>query len=121
MPNEMDVAVKALVTEAIFKGLDEKKREELIKTAIASLLKEEKSHWSSGGTTPLQTAFDIAASDAAREIIREHFTKDESFRTKVAGVVKDALDRVWAGEKREEMVNAMGDVIIEAMRFKRRD
>lgn len=119
---DLDNTVKALVTEAIFKSIDEKKREELIRTALASLLKGEGGgSWGDRGTTPLQQCFDAAARDVARDIVREHFTKDETFKAQVAGVVKEAIEKVWAGDKREQLVNAMADVIIEGMKYKHRD
>lgn len=38
--SDLDGTVKALVTEALFKAIDEKKRDELIKSALGALMEK---------------------------------------------------------------------------------
>jgi len=117
---DIDVAVKALVTEAIFKGLDEKKREELIRAAIASLIEPSRDGYGRGGPTQLQEAFNAAAREVAREVVRDRFTKDERFIGEIKKIVGEAVNKIVAEENRHRIVSAMADSLIEAMTPKER-
>lgn len=119
MGDELDTTVKALVTEALFKAIDEKKREELLKAAIGSLLKEEGGHYGPK-TSKLQDCFNQAAYEVAREIVREKMTKDEAFKGAIGTVVTEALNKVWAGDKREDLVNIIAASVTDWMTPKQR-
>lgn len=119
---DLDNTVKALVTEAIFKAIDEKKREEMMKAAIASLLKkpENQASWRGEQNTPLQDAFDTCVRQVAMEICREKLTKDEGFRKMVESVVVDAMQKVWATDKREKLIDNIAEAVVEGMKIKER-
>jgi hypothetical protein len=76
MPDE---TLNALVTEAMFRALDEKKREELIKAALEALIKPvQQGGCGSRMTTPIQDAFERAIREVAHNIVCEMCKTDEA-------------------------------------------
>lgn len=91
-----DTAMKALVIEAMYKSLDEGKRETLIKGAIATLLtvKESGSAYYRDRASPLQAAFDDAIQQVARELVFETVRAEGPIRERIKALCGEALGRL---------------------------
>lgn len=108
MENE---ALKAIVVEALFKGIEEKKREELVKAALTSLLEEKSSNWGPR-KSDLQRAFDEAIYSLARETVRDYVQKDERWNSELKKVIEAALNRVLANDSgRETLIGQIANAI----------
>lgn len=110
-------AMKAIITDALLRQLDAGARETLIRGAIAYLMTPIKSTWDSSNRTPMESAFNEATRDAARDIIREEMTKPE-VRAIVAEAVTKAFTKALQNE--DGMVEEMAKSIQSAIRFKER-
>lgn len=91
-----DTAMKALVIEAMYKSLDDAKREELIKGAIATLLTPTTSGHGVYGriTSPLKDAFDMAIQQVARDLVFETVRAEGPIRERIKALCGDALGRL---------------------------
>ena len=111
-------AMKAIVVEALYKGLDEKKREELIKGALAHLIQPQGSGSGSygtyGRTSPLQDAWNMAASQVARDVVRDEVNNNPEVRGKIAEIFTKAWTKALANE--DAVVDKVAEGIISAMR-----
>lgn len=111
-----DDTLNALVTEAMFRALDEKKREELIKTALATLVKPtQQGNYGGRTTTPIQDAFESAIRAAAYDIVREMCKTDEA-QDAIREVVGEAFTKMLTDKDRlaTEMASAMVSAITKA-------
>lgn len=97
-------ALRALVTDAIFKSIDEKKRDELLKAALSGLLEPKRDGYSYENKSQLQRAFDDAVYHVAREIVKEHVTTNAQWRAGIQKVVNAALDRVMADDTNRDLL-----------------
>jgi len=91
-----DTAMKARVIEAMYKSLDDQKREHLIKNAIAALLEEKPSgHGVYGArTSPLRDAFNDAIQQVAREVVFEQVRAPGPIRERIEKLCGDALGKL---------------------------
>lgn len=101
--------VKALVSEAILKTLDDEKRATLIKDAIAHLLTPP----TGGGygydkTTPLQSAFRVAVEHTARRLCLEMLEQDEGLKGQIRALLTEAMEKAMTTQ-REKVVNDMAE------------
>jgi len=113
MPDE---TLNALVTEAMFRALDEKKREELIKAALEALVKPVKQGgYGSRMTTPIQDAFESAIREVAHNIVCAMCKTDEA-QDAIRGVVGAAFEKMLTDKDRlaSEMTSAMIAAITKA-------
>lgn len=114
-----DEALKALVTEALYKHLDEKKREELIKSAIVTLLEPRKDNYSYGpGKSALQDAFEHAVRGVAFEIVREKIREDEALKAKVG----ELFAKAWAKavEDSDALVHEMANGLVAVLTMRQK-
>ncbi len=113
-----DEAMKALVVEAMFKGLDEKKRDELLKGALTYLINPQGSgsggYGSYGRTSPLQDAWNSAASAAAYEAVRDQVKNNPEIKAKIVDIFTKAWTQVF--EKEDILVTKVAEGIVSAMR-----
>jgi len=109
-----DTAMKALVIEAMYKALDDKKREELIKIALESLVapKQSGGYGYSQGKTEIQLAFELAVSDLAREIVREMIATD-AIRQRVRELATAAFEKMLTN--RDALANEMASALVSAI------
>lgn len=91
------INIQDLVKEAMFNALDQQKRDELLKNALASLLKEPTSGYygDRDKNTPLQKAFDEAAQSLCRRIVEEYMTGDSPEAVKMREGVRDVVVKGW--------------------------
>jgi len=118
----MDVRVDAaamqdIVTKAIFDGLTEEKRAELVQGAIRSLLLAPAKTQSYGRDprSPMQEAFENAASIVAQQIARERLTADETFKAGVESMFKDVAAKLFADDVREKIVDKIADAVVTGL------
>jgi len=116
LDNEM---MKGLVSEALLRSLDEGQRNTLIKGAIEHLLAPQNGDFHRKGTSPMESAFRYACENAARTIINEEMTKDETFKTKIRELFSAALIRVMETD-REQSIGKLAAAITDAL-VRRRD
>lgn len=117
MENE---ALRALVTDALFNGIEQKKRDELLKAALSSLLEEKRNSSFGTNKSDLQRAFDEALYTVARDIVKEHIIANPKMRNQIREVVVEAFDAVMKDEHRTELVSSIAGAIQEAFTPKQR-
>lgn len=101
-----EIDMKEVVTKAIFDSLEEKKKEQLIKAALESLLTVGNSSYNR--TSPLQDAFNDAVRIKSREIISEKLANDEAFKAELNKLISEAMTKFFT-QKREEAIDKMVD------------
>lgn len=99
-----DIDMKELVSKAIFDSLDEKKKEDLLKTALQNVLAPNSSLYSRNSA--LQDAFNEAVRIKSREILLDKLEKDEGFKNEVNRLIADVMDKVF-NKRREEVIDKM--------------
>jgi hypothetical protein len=111
-----DDTLNALVTEAMFRALDEKKREELIKEALKTLITPvQRGSYHGPATSPIQDAFHDAINAVARDVVREMCKSDEA-QDAIREVVGTAFEKMLIDKERlaTEMASAMVAAITKA-------
>lgn len=99
-PNMKTDAIKSLVVDAMMKHLDESKRDELIRQALASLIKVKPGHgYGERGSSPLEDAFGLAVQQVAHEIVREQVASDR-IRDQIKVLVAAALEHLFVDQDR---------------------
>lgn len=89
-----EAQIKGLVAEGILSQLTEEGRQNLIKQAIEYLLTPPKSTDRYSTTTPkspIQEAFENAATWVVRDVVKDIIEKDEAFKTTVNNMVTDTV------------------------------
>lgn len=107
-------ALKELMGEAILRSIDQKTRDELIKNAIASLIVVPKKKNYYDSESPLQEAFEFAAGNLCRDLVREMMLKDEAFRASIRSLIVSAVERATTN-KLESISNTIGNAISNAI------
>ncbi len=121
----MDIAIdpkalQTIVSDAIFKSLDEKKRDTLIQAALQHLMTPAKAAggWGSReGSTPLEQAFQVACAQAAQKIVTEELQKPEQ-REKIAAIIHKAFDKAFLSED-GKIVDELAKSLVNAVTFRR--
>lgn len=107
-----DETLNALVTEAMFRALDEKKREELIKGALATLITPKQGPYGSRvSSTPIQDAFDYAIHSMAREMVITMIKTPEA-QEAISKVVTAAFHKMV--EDTDRLAAAMATAMVDA-------
>jgi hypothetical protein len=88
--NVTDEQLKAVVSEAIYKTLDESTRERLIKEAIAYLMRPEKNIYSSKVESPLERIFKDAMNSVAAAIAHKEITENELIQSEIKTLISEA-------------------------------
>lgn len=108
-----DDQLKSLVSEALLKSLDEKKRETLIAGAIAELLKPVASGtWSSQSN--LQRIFSDAVYAVAKKQIEDEMTTNSELASKIKDLMLEALTLVTS-IRREDTITKMADAFTKGI------
>lgn len=107
-----DEMLNALVTEAMFRALDEKKREELIKSALAALVKPSTGGYGHRSTTPIEDAFERAIREVAYDVVRELCKTKEALRA-IEAVATEAFKKMLTDKDR--LATSMADAIVVAL------
>jgi len=113
-------ALKALVTEAIFKSLEAGKRDELLKGAISSLLEKKRTGSWSPEKSELEQAYEQAIRQIAYEEVSRMLKEDKGIRAKINDLVLKAFDEVISNTSTHSQLvqNLAGGI---AMAFKVKD
>lgn len=115
-------ALRILVTEAIYKGIEEKKRDELLKGAIESLLAPQNTGSSSyyaDKRSTLQKAYDDAIAGIAREEVKKVLIENRGIREKIEGVILQSFDKVLANtDLRDQLITNLSLGIANAFKVK---
>jgi len=112
-----DTAMKALVVEAMFKSLDEGKREALIKGAIAALITPtNKGHGYYGpNKSPLEDAFNDAIQQVARELVFETVRAEGPIRDRLKALCAAALEKLVLTDE-GQLATELATAIVRAIR-----
>jgi hypothetical protein len=89
------IDMKDVVKEAMFNALDQAKRDELVKNALAALLKEPALSYGHKGTTPLQDAFENEARTICRELVKEFLSGDSADAAKLREGIREMVVKGW--------------------------
>lgn len=88
--------MQALVIEAMARLLDDKKRDELIRQALAALL-EKRSFGYGAASSQIEREFQGAVTDVARTIVREIIETDE-LKARIRDLASKAIERALLDE-----------------------
>jgi hypothetical protein len=91
------IDMKDVVKEAMFNALDQAKRDELVKNALAALLKEPTGGYYGDRSkeTPLQQAFDTEARAICRELVKEFLNGDSGEAAKLREGIRELVVKGW--------------------------
>lgn len=104
-------AMQAIVQKAIMESLSEDQRAVLIETALKYLLTETRTSYGRS-PSPLESAFNMAVSEAAHTIARE-IVKENEFDTKIRKAVRTSLEALISQDSL--MAGRVGSAIGEAV------
>lgn len=99
-PNQND-PLNALVVTALFQALDQQKRDELIKKALAALVEPnfDSRGYRSSGKSVLETAFITAVEQVANKIVIEMVSNSEEIRSRIRALCANAVERTFANSE----------------------
>ena len=103
------IDMKDVVKEAMFNALDQAKRDELVKGALAALLKEPALGYGERGASPLRDAFENEARIICRELVKEFLSGDSVEAVKLREGIRDLVVRGW------EKALSQGDKIVDTL------
>ncbi len=116
-----DDQLQSAVAGAIIGTLTPEVKQELLTTAVKSLLEPRKDPYNYGKklNTPLQDAFENQVSLIAQSVVREFLNKDTDLRAKIAEMYKLAVDKVLAGDSiaKQNLVDRMADNFVSFLSF----
>ncbi len=115
MPAPTDNPLNALVITAMMQALDEQKRDQLIRKALEALIAPSAPSYGSSRPDPseLETAFNLAVFNTAREVVKEMLDTDE-IRAKVRDLAARAFDKM-IGADTEALAESMANTFVYAM------
>lgn len=103
----------ALVSEAILRSLDEKKRDALIQATLEHLLKPNKQSYYSN-KSPIEDLFLQAAERVAREVMTEMVRSDPRITAKIRELFVAGYERMLAGGE-GVLINRIADSFARAL------
>lgn len=113
--NEEQMAV--LVSKAIFDGLTQEAKDEMLQKALRHLMTKEKPSYGYGQPrTPLEQAYQTAAYDVAQKLVREKLEADEAFKANIEALFVDLGKKLFEGPLREKLVQNMADSVVSGLR-----
>lgn len=103
----------ALVSKAIFDSLTQDAKDEMLQKALRHLMtKDDKSYGYGPKRTPLEEAFQGAASTVTRRIATEHLENDEAFKMNLESLFADLGKKLFEGPLRAKLVETMADAVV---------
>ena len=108
MKLELDEAqLKSIVSEAILKLFDDKKRDAIVAEAVSYLLTPKRvDSYTSKTQTPLQEAFEGAMHGVAWSVVKDLLANDDEIRLQLRTIASAAMTRALA---KDELVEKMAD------------
>ena len=110
-------SLKAIMSEAILRALDDATRERLIREAIAYLIAPQEPYGGGFGKkrpSPLEEAYKGAVESYARRTAHEMLESDETVKAQVKGVLHEAMERAFVTH-REATVQRVADALAEGL------
>lgn len=111
-------AMQALVTKALFEGMTQEQKDSLITQALTALMTSSvrKNHWDPQPLSPLQEAFNNAASVIARQVAIRRLETDEQFKASVEQLFTDLGKKLFASEFREKLIERLANAVFHGLR-----
>ena len=110
----------ALVSKAIFDGLTQEAKDEMLQKALRHLMtKDDRSYGHGPKRTPLEESFQSAAYAVTREIATQKLQTDEAFRSNIEALFAELGRKLFEGPLREKLVERMADSVVENLRADR--
>lgn len=106
--------MQALLSEAILAQLTPEVQKQIIKDALTFLLAPTRGGGYGSGKTPLQEAYENAASRVATKVAEEKLVKDPEFIENVEGVIAEAAQKAFFTD-REATVKRVADAIVSGL------
>ncbi len=107
-----DDAMRGIITKAIVDSLTPERREALIAAAIKELLEKDSSASRYGSSkTKLQSIFDMAALDVAREVARDVMSKDEAIKEKIRQLFYEGWTKATGPEGCDKLIENIANSI----------
>ena len=105
------INLEDVVREAMFSALSQEKRDELVKNALAALLKEPTTGYYGDRSkdTPLQQAFETEARAICRDLVKELLSGDSAEAAKLRDGIRDLVVKGW------ERALSRGDEIVDKL------
>lgn len=112
-----DAAMKSLVAKSIVDSLTPEMREKLIADSVVATLTRPPDDGNRYGPkrSPLQQAFDSAVCHEAMRYANQLLSEDAAFKAHLQSLFADVAAKLFAGETRDELVNAIADTIRSAL------
>lgn len=113
-----DAAMKELVAKAVFDKITPEQRDELLQSAIVTLITERKRYpHDTKKSTPLGELFERAVQSIADELIKEDLKQDAKFKEQLVKLYHDAWDRIFDtdSEVREKIIDRLSVVFSEVL------
>lgn len=109
-------SLKAIMSEAILRALDDATKERLIKEAIAHLLAPQPPAYNGAPRrpSPLEEAYKWAVETYAKRTAHEMLEKDEALQAQVKGLLNEAMERAFT-KHREATVERVANAIAEGL------
>lgn len=107
--------LETIIQKAIYDGLSEEMKKDLLTKAIATSFKTPKdSYGRDSGKSDIQSAFDNAVRTHLYKYAVDKLEKDEGFTTQLEGLFKDIAKKLFE-DKRSEIVGAFAAQIIKSI------
>lgn len=103
-------ALREVVAAAIVSHISAAERDTIMAAAVKYLLEPTRGQYGAVNASPIQDAFNRAADQIAREEARKMLESDDSFRVRLAAIIKDATTLAFE-TKRDETVQRIATAI----------
>lgn len=103
----------ALVSKAIFDGLTQEAKDEMLQKALRHLMtKDERSYGYGLKRTPLEEAMQQSAFAVARKIAEDRIASDEGFKANIEALFIDLGKALFESPLRAKLVETMADSVV---------
>lgn len=112
-----DEQLGGLLSKAVVASLDETTRAALIERALAHLVTPPKPNGYGGRAdpSPLYQAFQFAIEQVARKRATELLADNPEVQAQIDGLLREALERTFSGDKREEIVQRLSYTLADSL------
>lgn len=108
-----DEQFRALTHKALFDAMSQETRDELVRSAIQTVISGEggPKHGGYVRLSPLQEIFDKTVSKIAEEIALEMIESNPEYKEKIRSVVVEGFDAIFSGENRAKTVERVSQAV----------
>lgn len=112
-------AMQSVVAKALMEGISTEQRDLIMEQAVKALITPPKNSYGRvDGQTPLQDAFDMAATSAVRTLAREAIEKHPEFRERVDAMLGEAITNALQGSEYDLRIKVQEAVIQAVLDFR---